>query len=176
MILLVILVFLLFLIAGSVILATLRLSIPPMPSNRMMRAKAGALLRDYGGTGPVTDLGSGWGGFARSLALAFPDRQVRGMELSLVPFFCSRAVCALAGPGNLSFARKNVLKEPLVSGSTYVCYLSTMHMTRLSRKITDEGFTGTIISLVFALHGVQPEVSSEIDDFYRSRIYVYRFD
>jgi hypothetical protein len=161
--------------AGFVIIGTLVRSIPPMPSNSRMRARVIELLHLGDIDSPVIELGSGWGGLSRRIALTFPNRPVAGLEISLMPFLWSRLLQSLSGPGNLRIRRRNVIKEPLNAGSTYICYLSTIHMTKLMEKINAEGFKGVFISMAFALPRTAPDRTFITADFYQSRIYYYVF-
>lgn len=164
--------------ATIVIYQTIRLGTPPLPSNRAMRAAIARLLADelsstHRTSTAVLELGSGWGGLSRLLALANPRATFLGLEPSLVPRMWSRLVRAVAGPANLRFARGE-LQNPLSDRwSVIVVYLAPAHMDELSRVLA--GRTGTVVvSAAFALPGHEPERVHQLRDLYRTPVYRYR--
>ena len=147
-----------------------------MPSNRNMRAEVVRLLQRFDDDAAITELGSGWGGLSRDIALTFPEKRVTGVEISPAPFLWSKLMQAFMRVPNLRFKRGNILAGPLQPGHTYVCYLSTMHMKKLAEKIEGEGFKGLFVSIEFAFHGKKPLQTVKVNDFYGSIVYTYRFD
>ena len=67
----------------SIVLTSMKTGISPSPSSgKAVRAMLAAI--EDSGTGPIVDLGSGWGTLVIALAGKYPNRQVVGYELSLV--------------------------------------------------------------------------------------------
>ena len=158
----------------SIARSTARVGISPTPSSGKARDVMIELMADTG-TGPVYDLGSGWGGLLIRLARKYPDRKIVGYEVSLVPWLVSVCFKKILGLGNLEIYRRNFLQADLSGADVLVCFLHTDGMRQLAQKLTaEEGFNGFLISNYFALPSCQPEVSMQINDLYQSPIYCYR--
>ena len=161
-------------VAGSIIVTTLRTGIGPMPSSRQARVAVVALLPESF-EGEVYELGSGWGGLALAIARAAPRSQVIGVERSWVPLLWSRLRLRLSGVTNCRFQWADFQKLPLGSARAVVCYLFRGGMERLSPKLLSELAPGAlVISNTFALPGWSPEASVVVRDLWNSRIYRYR--
>ena len=162
------------LVVLSIAWSTARVGISPTPSSGKARDVMIELLADTS-TGPVYDLGSGWGGLVIRLARKYPDRKIVGYEVSLVPWLVSVFFKKILRLGNLEIYKKNFLQADLSGADVLVCFLHTDGMCQLAQKLTaEEGFNGFLISNYFALPSCQPEVSMRINDFYQSPIYCYR--
>jgi len=145
-----------------------------MPSSGKAR-DAIIKLMDDAPAGPVYDLGSGWGGLVIPLAKKYPDRQIVGYEVSFVPWLVSVFFKKLFRLGNLEVYRKDFLQADLSSAEVLVCYLYTEGMRKIAKKLAAERRTdGFLISNNFALPACQPEMTVQINDFYKSPIYRYR--
>ena len=161
---------------GLIVLSTLRTGASPLPTSASVRATMLAALPARVG-GPIYELGSGWGGLARSLARRYPSELVRGFEVSVLPWAVSRAVLAAAGPANLSLACKNFHAADLSDAALVVCYLPGPAMEKLRPKLEAELPRGALIlSNTFALRGWQAVDTRTAPDMYRSRIYLYRVE
>ena len=162
------------LIASSIVWSTIRVGISPMPSSNKAR-NAIVKLTENTGTGPIYDLGSGWGGLAVRLAKQYPQRQIVGYEASLLPWLVSLWYKHLAGLNNLTFKKQNFLEVEFASADLLVCYLHTQGMAEIAQKLSHQGnFAGYLISHNFALPSTPPEHTLTVADFYRSPVYRYR--
>lgn len=147
-----------------------------MPSSKKARDAIITLMADTG-TGPVYDLGSGWGGLAIRLAKKHPDRKIVGYDVSFLPWLVSVFFKKILGLGNLEIYKKNFLLADLSGADVLVCFLHTDGMREIDKKLTAEGSVdGFLISNYFALPSCQPETSMQINDFHKSPIYRYRLE
>ena len=150
------------------------MGISPMPSSRKARDAILRLMAETG-TGPVYELGSGWGGLAILLAKKHPERKIVGYEVSLVPWLVSVLFKKLFGLSNLEIHRKNFLLADLSGAEVLVCFLYTGGMREIAEKLMAEEVSNVfLISNYFALPSCQPDMSLRINDFYQSPIYRYR--
>ena len=154
--------------------------ISPMPSSSKARRAVMQLIEIAGaegaaGNGAIVDLGSGWGSLVIRLARKYPDRQVVGYELSVIPWFVSLCVAKCLGLDNLKLYRRDFLKADLSKASVLVCYLFPGGMAALEGKLQGELAEGRccLISNNFALPSVEAERVVRVDDFYRSPVYFY---
>lgn len=163
-------------IGFSIVWSTLRLGISPMPSSK----KAGdAIIKLAGetGSGPIFDLGSGWGSLLIPLSKRYPQRQVVGYEMSVMPWLIAVSLKHLLRLKNLEVYRGDFLRTDLSAGSVLICYLSPSSMTAVSEKLNAEGESAKfIISNTFALPSRQPEKTIRLNDFYKSPVYLYRLE
>jgi len=126
------------------------------------------------GTGPIFELGSGWGNLLIPLAKAHPRRTVVGYELSFVPWLTSVLLKKVLGLDNFQVYRKNFLHEDLASASVVVCYLFPGGMRGIENKLKAEGGSlEYLISNNLSLPSNKPIKTIQIDDFYKSPIYLY---
>ncbi len=154
----------------SIALHSVSSGITPMPSSGRARRALGVLLAEPPSAARVAELGSGWGGAARQLAAALPQARVEAYETSPLPYLASR----FRPRPNLVLRRQDFFKADLGAYGLIYCYLCPALMVRLKPKLERELKPGTIvISNSFALSGWRPARVVEVDDFYRSRIYVY---
>lgn len=134
-------------------------------------------LVDETGTGPIIDLGSGWGNFVIRIAKNNPQRQVVGYELSLLPWLTSTFLKKIIGLKNLTLYRENFYHINLPTASVLVCYLYPEAMREIKNKlILDKPKIDFLISNNFALPSSQPYKTIPLDDFYQSPIYLYKID
>lgn len=162
------------LVGASIVWSTSRVGISPTPSSGKAREAIIRLMADTG-TGPVYDLGSGWGGLVIRLAKKYPDRKIVGYEVSFFPWLVSVFFKKILRLGNLEIYKNNFLKADLSGADVLVCFLHTDGMREIAEKLTaEEGFNGFLISNYFALPSFQPEESVQINDFFKSPIYRYR--
>ncbi len=91
--------------------------VPPLSSNKAERDDVVALLRQVGLTegAIIYELGSGWGSLVVALTEAFPTAQIRGIEISPVPYWIS------------CFRTRNMPAVQLQRRSFYDCDLSNAH-------------------------------------------------
>jgi 16S rRNA A1518/A1519 N6-dimethyltransferase RsmA/KsgA/DIM1 with predicted DNA glycosylase/AP lyase activity len=145
-----------------------------MPSSRKARDAIIALMEGTG-TGPVYDLGSGWGGLVIPLAKKYPNRNIVGYEVSFVPWLVSVLVKCAFRLDNLTVHRKNFLQADLSGAGVLIGYLHTKGMCEIADKLSAERRTEAfLISNTFGLPMCQPEKTIQINDFYKSPVYRYR--
>ncbi|MDN3638785.1 class I SAM-dependent methyltransferase [Simiduia curdlanivorans] len=145
-----------------------------MPSSKKAR-RAMLQLVESAGDGPIVDLGSGWGSLVVRLALQYPNRQVVGYELSLLPWLVTVLISKCMRLKNVTVYREDFLKADLSSASVIVCYLFPAGMAALATKLAEQKIAPRyLISNTFALPSYQPETTLRLDDLYRSPIYCYR--
>ncbi len=158
---------------GSIVWSTLIVGISPMPSSNKARQAMMQLINGTG-TGPIFELGSGWGNLLIPLAKTYPQRTVVGYELSLVPWLASVILKKVLGLDNLQVYRKNFFHEDLTGASVVVCYLFPGGMQAIENKLnTESGNLEYLISNNFSLPSHKPIKTIQIDDFYKSPIYLY---
>jgi len=160
-------------ITVSIIYSTVKLGISPMPSSKKAY-NAIVTLIDNTGTGPIIDLGSGWGNFVVRMAKRNPQRQIVGYELSILPWITSVLLKKTLGLNNLTLYRKNFYDANLSNASVLICYLYPEAMNKINNKlIVENPNVGFLISNNFALPSWQPKQTLLLDDFYKSPIYLY---
>jgi len=166
--------FVTFIVSLSLIWGSLRSGITPVPSSR--KAKQAILkAAAQAPAGTIIELGSGWGTLALALAAQHPDREVIGYEISLVPWLFSLMRKKIKRLSNLSLQKKNFLRHELPPASLLTCYLYPGGMEKLAEKIaTERPAIEMLISNTFALPGMNPEQVIQLQDLYKSPIYVYR--
>lgn len=147
-----------------------------MPSPATVRRAAVVALRRHWNGQPIVDLGSGFGGLARTAAAAVPGGSVVGIERSLIPFLYAATTNALRGPENVRFVRASFESLKLSDATTYLCYLSPGSMSRLRRQYErDRPRNGVLVACVFAMPGWTPADRIECNDALAGTVYVYRY-
>jgi len=132
-------------------------------------------LVDETGTGAIIDLGSGWGNFVIRIAKRNPQRQIIGYELSLLPWLTSTLLKKVLGLKNLTLHRQNFYNANLPAASVLVCYLYPEAMSKIKNKlILEQPKINFLISNNFALPSWQAYKVMQLDDFYKSPIYLYK--
>ena len=163
----------------SIVWSTLVSGISPMPSSQKARRAMLQLVSETGieaGTGPIFELGSGWGNLLMPLAKKYPQRKVIGYELSIVPWLTTLLLKKLLGLKNIEVYRKNFLQADLTSTSIILCYLYPKGMQDLGSKIKSQrGQLKYLISNNLALPSHQPIKTIQLDDLYQSPVYLYKF-
>ena len=158
----------------SIVWTSLRAGISPMPSSQKAQQAILAAIPENT-QGLIIDLGSGWGSLIFPLARAFPSATVRGIELSLIPWACSRIRAALSGYSNLEIQRGDFQAASLADAKVIVCYLFPEGMESLKTKFEKELEPNTlIVSNTFRLAGWEPEEVITLDDIHQTPIYRYR--
>ncbi len=158
----------------SIVLASMKTGISPSPSSgKTLRAIAAAT--ENSGTGPIVDLGSGWGTLVVALAGKYPHRQVVGYELSLVPWLFSSIRKSVSGLDNLTLYRRDFLKADLSDASVITCYLFPGGMVSLKDKLEQDNIKDVlIVSSTFALPASEPVKVIRVKDMYRTPVYLYQ--
>lgn len=144
-----------------------------MPTSSKMREVLFSHLPELG-KGKVVDLGSGWGNLIFPLSKYYPNSQIIGYESSPIPYLFS---FLLNSYSNVKIHRKNFFKVFLGDADLIVCYLYSNGMGALRKKLEEEVKPGAhIISHTFAISGWVPKQVVEVNDLYRSKIYIYNFE
>ncbi len=160
--------------AVSIVLTSMKTGISPSPSSgRTVRAVVAAA--EHSGAGPVVDLGSGWGTLVAALAKKYPHRQVVGYELSFVPWLFSLIRKSVSQLNNLTLHRKDFLDADLSDASVLTCYLFPGGMVSLKDKLERDNVREVlIVSSTFALPSSTPIKVIQVQDMYRTPVYLYR--
>ena len=171
------LLFFLLFFAGllSIVFYTIRYGISPMPSS----AKAKSRMLEsipLDTKGIIYELGSGWGSIALPLSSRFPNCIIRAYEISPIPWLVSVTINYLFNSNkNLIIHRKDFYNCSLQDASVVVCYLYPGAMNKLKFKFETELKPGTIIiSNTFAIPGWTPNSVYELNDIYKTKIYLYK--
>lgn len=160
--------------AISIVMTTMKTGISPSPSSRKA-ARAIVAAAENSGTGPIVDLGSGWGTLVVALARNYPHRQVAGYELSFVPWLFTSVRKSVSGLDNLMLYRKDFLKADLYDVSVFTCYLFPGGMVSLKDKLERDNISEVlIVSSTFALPSSEPIKVIRVKDIYRTPVYMYR--
>ncbi|WP_372663473.1 class I SAM-dependent methyltransferase [Cohnella sp.] len=174
-----------FLAVLSIVYASWRNGITPMPASRLVRREVSNEIHRLNKQGSLADAGSGWGTLALHLAKRCTGWRIIGIENSVIPLAVSKLLARLAlrkdqfvasaEPGNpISFIRGNLYKYPYETVDLIVCYLFPGAMRRLSGIFRDRLTPGQcIISICFALPGWEPDRVITCRDLYRTPVYVY---
>jgi len=132
-------------------------------------------LAEETGSGAIVDFGSGWGNFVIPMAKKYPQRQIIGYELSLLPWLISTLLKKVLGLKNLTIYRQDFYKADLCKASVLVCYLFPKAMEKIKQKLLKEQHqVNFLISNNFALPSSEPYKVMQLDDFYRSPVYLYK--
>lgn len=157
--------------AGSVVLWTIINGISPMPTSRKVKD---AVLGVTDLHGKIYELGAGWGTLLFPLAKKYPESCVVGYETSPLPFVACKIRKVFGRYENVSVVRNDFFEVNLSDADCVVCYLYPKAMERLKRKFEQELRQGTIVvSHTFAVPGWQPIKVVEVDDLYKTKVYVY---
>jgi len=145
-----------------------------MPSSHKAKQAILSLLPDEF-QGNIYELGSGWGTLLVHLAMKFPDSQVLGFETSPLPYYLSKLRLQGKNNSNVSVVKLDFFSMPLGEADLIVCYLYPGAMSRLKSKFETELKPGTlIVSNTFAIPGWTPEKVIEVNDLYKTKVYLYR--
>ena len=183
--------FTLFTFMISIVWSTLVSGISPMPSSRKARQAMLQMVNDIDcqivtdiDSGPIFELGSGWGNLLIPLAKKYPQRKIVGYELSVMPWLTTLILKKLHGLSNITLYRKNFLFADISSATIILCYLYPAGMQKIENKIESKIKSKTeaqcdqlhyLISNNFALPLRRPIKIIQIDDIYKSPIYLYQF-
>jgi len=124
--------------------------VPPMSSSAAEAAAVVTLLKSAGlpDGAVVYDLGSGWGSLVIALARAFPDAQVRGIEISPLAYWVSRL--RARNLPNVVLRRGNFYAGDLTDAQAVTCYLMIETMPKLASFLDRALAPGTpVVSLSF---------------------------
>ncbi|HZG77763.1 MAG TPA: class I SAM-dependent methyltransferase [Paenibacillus sp.] len=161
----------------SIVFASWRNGISPMPSSAPLRRAAAEEVARIGGAGRLAEAGAGWGTLAFAIVRRNPQWTVVGIENSPVPWLASRLLLAFSGMRErVTFRRGDVYDFPYGEVDLVVCYLYPGAMRKLEavfRRALKPG--ARVVSVCFALPGRRPERVVVCEDVYATKIYVYRY-
>ncbi len=161
----------------SIVYASWRNGISPMPAAAPLRRAAAEEVARLGGAGRLAEAGAGWGTLALALARRNPGWTVVGIENSPVPWLVSKLLGAISGVRErVAFRRGDVYEFPYGEVDLVVCYLYPEAMRRLEavfRRTLKPG--ARVVSVCFAMPGLRPERVVICKDVYATKMYVYRF-
>jgi hypothetical protein len=126
------------------------------------RERRRALLKQAGlADGAVVyELGSGWGSLVIALARAFPTAEIRGIEISSLPYWVSRF--RTRKMPNVLLRRCDFFDCDLSDAHAVTCYLMTKSMPRIAELLDRTLAPGTlVVSLCFWFRGRRIAASSE---------------
>lgn len=157
----------------SIVVYSLRTGISPMPTLGAVRRQLLPLVSPEQ-QGTLLELGAGWGTLAFALADRCPHAKVVAYELSPLPWAFCWLRQRLAPRPNLELRREDFFRASFSGASLVVCYLYPGAMARLAPKLLAELTPRTpILSHTFALRGWTPVRTVQVEDLYRTRIYLY---
>jgi len=159
----------------SIVWSTLVSGISPMPSSKKARQAMLQLVCETG-SGPIFELGSGWGNLLIPLAREYPKRKIVGYELSIMPWLTTVTLKNILGLKNIQIYRKNFLLADLTSASVILCYLFPKGMQGIDCKIKAKNSQlEYLISNNFSLPSHDPIKTIKLNDLYKSPVYLYKF-
>ena len=124
----------------------------------------------------MIDLGSGWGNIVLRLAKRYPNTEVIGYEVSILPWLISILLKKLLRINNLTLLRQDFYQVKLPDHAIIVCYLFPEAMAKINNQLLSKSKASFLISNTFALPSQEPSKTIKINDFYKSPIYLYKLD
>ncbi|OME87381.1 SAM-dependent methyltransferase [Paenibacillus sp. FSL A5-0031] len=159
----------------SVVYASWRNGISPMPSSAPVRRVVVDEIRRLQSRGVMVEAGSGWGTLALQVGRASRNLRIIGIENSVIPMWISFMAAKLENRTNVSFKRGDLYTYSYRDVDMVVCYLYPGAMRRLSPIFHDQLKPGShVISVCFALPDWEPERTLICRDMYRTKVYVYK--
>jgi hypothetical protein len=159
-------------VIGSIGYYTWAYGISPMPTLGQSLKGVVEQIPPYT-AGPIYELGSGWGHLLVALAKHCPQAKIVGFEISPIPYWVSQLWVKLSGV-QAQVERKDFFEADLSQAVWVVCYLYPGAMQKLANKFHTELPAGCrIITHTFALPGWVPIRTIQLNDLYRTKVYVY---
>lgn len=123
----------------------------------------------------VAELGSGWGNLVFAISKKYPQVSIEAYEISPIPYYISKLLKLIFNSKNVSLYREDFFKISLSSYNIVLCYLYRGAMENLKMKFESELSNGTIvITHTFAIPTWKPIRIIEVNDLYRTPIYIYK--
>jgi hypothetical protein len=125
--------------------------VPPMSSSAVEGADVVGLLKQANlpDHAVIYELGCGWGALVVALARAFPNAQIRGIEMSPLPYWVSR--WRTRHLPNVHLQRGNFYHCDVQNAAAVTCYLFIKPMTKLAAFLDTKLKAGTpVVSLSFS--------------------------
>jgi precorrin-6B methylase 2 len=170
----------------SIVYASWRNGISPMPSSAPVRQVVADEINKLKGTGVLVEAGSGWGTLALHVAKRCRGWRIIGVENSTLPLWVSRMTERLTrrlrlatavsfdSADSVTFIRGDLYAYPYEEVDLVVCYLYPGAMKRLSSILEQRLKPGAkVISVCFALPDRQHEAVITCKDLYRTQVYIY---
>lgn len=130
--------------------------VPPVPAKAAESADVVALLKqaEMPQQAIVYELGCGWGSLVLALAKAFPHAQIRGVELSPLPYWVARF--RTRHLPNVRLKRGNFYDCDLTDAHAVTCYLIIKSMHKLAAFLDRMLEPGTpVVAVTFAFRDRQ---------------------
>ena len=153
----------------TIVYWSVKIGISPTPSSKRVALEICEVVKRSDKT-KIVDLGSGWGGLALTLAMKNPHKEVLGVELSPIPYYYSIILKRFMRIENLNFIRADFTDVKFNGDELLVCYLFPRGMEGV-KKILQKNHT--LISQTFALREVKPTKQWQVDNLFRTPIFIY---
>ncbi len=160
------------LVCVVVVVDTLRLGAPPMPSGAAARRCLVSMLPTAPGL-VCWELGAGWGGLAVAIAEARPTWTVVAWEAAWVPWLVCALRVRVLGPSNVHVRRGDVLSQDLGEARVLTTYLLGTQTEALRVRLGAHPGPWTLLSVHFALRGVVAAREARAQDLHRTPVIVY---
>lgn len=160
------------LVCGAVVVDTLRVGAPPMPSSGPARQALVELLPDTPGLS-CWELGAGAGGLAAAVARARPSWTIVAWEAGLVAFAVLRLRLALFGPPNVEARFGSFLDAPAGGPDVLTAYLLGPQMRAVEAWLAPRHRPWTLVSVHFSLRGHAPVRSLRARDGHHTPVFRY---
>ncbi len=169
----------LFILGFSIIISILRGIIPPMPSSPKVVAEIIKIIKKENTSNePIVEIGCGYGFTLFRLAHSFPDRQIIGYEISLLPYLVVNLIKRLAKAKNVKIIYGNAFKlieKENVKMSCCVAYLyDGKKINEDMEKVYLNNVTDIMVLNSYPLKNFNPSYISENIDVFKSKIYAYK--
>jgi 2-polyprenyl-3-methyl-5-hydroxy-6-metoxy-1,4-benzoquinol methylase len=151
-----------FLLCLSLLIVQAITGVPAMSANAAEAADVIALLKQarVREDAVIYDLGSGWGALVVALARAFPNAQIRGIEMSPLPY-CVAWLRTRHRP-NVSIQWGNFYARKLGDADAITCYLMIKPMPKLAAFLDRALKAGTpVVALTFWFRDRAPDAVRE---------------
>jgi len=122
----------------SIIFSTIIFRVPPLPSSYREIIDICNLLSDVDSekNAVIYDLGSGWGDVLIALAKIYPEAEIRGIEISPVPYLFS--IVRTFFMKNISISYGNFFLKNISDANIVICYLMPEIMDNVRIFLDDQ--------------------------------------
>ncbi len=111
-----------------------------------------------------------------SIKKRYPDKDVIGYEMSVLPWLISTLLKRAFGLSNLTLLRQNFYQAKLPDNAILICYLFPEAMAKISHELLNQHKVSFLISNNFALPAHKASNTIRLNDFYKSPVYLYKFN
>ncbi|BBI36394.1 class I SAM-dependent methyltransferase [Cohnella abietis] len=169
----------------SIVYASWKNGISPMPSSLRVREVVVKEINRLGDKGVIVEAGSGWGTLGIHIGKQCGGWRIIGIENSSVPLWFSKIWSWITfrrfqrveqnRKTSVTFRRGNIYNYTYEDTSLVICYLYPGAMKQLSAILREKlPPSARVISACFALPEWQPEKVITCTDIYRTQVYIYR--